>query len=207
MSDTHRNPLNFTPPESDDPSVNPLPPAAPQEATAGDPAAMAALQAELDKTKDQMLRALAEAENSRKRAIKERDDASKYAVAGFAKDMLTVADNLRRALEAVPPDARAADPRIKNLIEGIEATQREMLKALEQNGIRKIDPLDELFNPNFHEVLFESPGTGKPPGTVTQVIETGYLLHDRLLRPARVGVAANEGQGNGVPGSNIDTEA
>jgi molecular chaperone GrpE len=121
--------------------------------------------------------------------------------------MLTVADNLRRALEAVPPDLLASEPRVKNLVDGIEATQREMLKTFEQNGIRKIDPMDELFNANFHEVLFESPGTGKPPGTVVQVVDTGYILHDRLLRPARVAVAKNEGQGNGTPGSNIDTQA
>jgi molecular chaperone GrpE len=119
---------------------------------------------------------------------------------------LNVSDNLKRALDAVPPEA-LGDQLLKNLVDGIEATQREMLKSFEQHGIRKIDPSDELFNPNFHEVLFESPGSGKPAGTVIQVIDVGYILHDRLLRPARVGVAKNEGQGSGTPGHNIDTQA
>jgi molecular chaperone GrpE len=164
------------------------------------------LQAELDKSKDQMLRALAEAENARKRSIKDRDDASKYAVSSFAKDLLNVADNLRRALGSVPEDLLRADPRLKNLVDGIEATEREMLKAFEKTGIRKIQPDGELFNPNYHEVMFESPGSGKPPGTIVTVIDSGYMLHDRLLRPARVGVAKDEGQ-SGPPGGNIDTKA
>lgn len=182
----------------------------PHETQAGEPQSSAhviELQTQLDKTKDQMLRALAEAENARKRAVKEREDASKYAIHSFARDLLNVSDNLRRALESIPADAQAADPRLKNLADGIEATQREMMKSFDKNGIRKIEPIDELFNPNFHEVMFEAPGTGKPAGTVIQVIETGYLLHDRLLRPARVGVAKDEGQGNGSPGHNIDTQA
>jgi molecular chaperone GrpE len=201
MSDTQKNPLDLENPIDDSTT--------PEHAAPGqdEPSKIIILQTELDKTKDQMLRAMAEAENARKRAVKERDDASRYAVSNFAKEMLTVADNLRRALEAVPPDLLASEPRVKNLVDGIEATQREMLKTFEQNGIRKIDPMDELFNANFHEVLFESPGTGKPPGTVVQVVDTGYILHDRLLRPARVAVAKNEGQGNGTPGSNIDTQA
>jgi molecular chaperone GrpE len=165
------------------------------------------LQDELDKSKDQMLRALAEAENARKRSLKDREDASRYAVSSFAKELVNVADNLRRALSAIPAEALAADPHLKNLNDGVEATERELLKSFEKQGIRKINPEGELFNPNFHEVMFEAPGTGKPPGTITQVIETGYLLHDRLLRPARVGVAKDEGQGNGRPGAQIDTQA
>ncbi len=204
MSETTNNPMNF---EDDEPvplETPAAPAAAPENA---DSAKIIELQGQLDKTKDQMLRALAEAENSRKRALKERDDASKYSISGFAKDLLIVSDNLRRALDAVPRDALTTDPLLKNLVEGIEATQREMQKSFEQNGIRKIDPMDDLFNPNFHEVLFEVPGTGKPAGTVIQVIDAGYILHDRLLRPARVGVAKDEGQGNGTPGANIDTRA
>lgn len=172
---------------------------------------IAALESELDKTKDQMLRALAEAENARKRALKEREDAARYSIASFSKDLLNVADNLRRALEAVPENAAQVDPRISGLIEGIEATERELLKSFEKTGIRRVDPIGENFNPNFHEVMFEAPGTGKPAGTVIQVIETGYTLHDRLLRPARVGVAKDEGYGaHTAPppsGGNIDTEA
>lgn len=164
-----------------------------------------ALKAELDKAKDQMLRAMAEAENARKRALKEREDATKYAISSFSRDLITVSDNLRRALGAVPADALEVEPRLKGLVEGIEATERELYKAFEQHGIRRIDPIDEMFNPNFHEVMFESPGSGKKPGTVTQVIEVGYILHDRLLRPARVGVAKDECSAQ--PGSRIDTQA
>lgn len=189
---------------SDEPATTPPEPAG--EAGAAQEKILA-LQAELDKTKDQMLRALAEAENNRKRALKDRDDASRYAVASFAKDLLHVADNLRRALEAIPPELAKVDPRVRNTVEGIEAIEREMLKAFEKTGIRKIVPDGELFNPNYHEVMFEAPGSGKPPGTIVQVIDTGYLLHDRLLRPARVGVAKDEGQGSGQPGVNIDTQA
>jgi molecular chaperone GrpE len=166
------------------------------------------LQAELDKNKDQMLRALADAENARKRSVKEREDASRFAISGFARDLLSVADNLRRALEAIPAEAMAADPHLKNLNDGVEATERELLKSFEKNGLRKINPAGEPFNPNFHEVMYEAAGTGKPAGTVIQVMEAGYVLNDRLLRPARVAVAKDEGQGNGSrPGGQIDTQA
>jgi molecular chaperone GrpE len=177
----------------------------------GDPATagpdIATLQNELKEAKDQTLRALAEADNARKRAVREREDASKYAVSGFARDLLAVSDNLRRALEAVPADL-ADDDRVKALMQGIEATERELLKSFEKNGIRKLEPAGETFNPNFHEVMFEAPGTGKAAGTIVQVIEAGYVLNDRLLRPARVGVAKNEGQsGNSHSGGHIDTQA
>ena len=113
-------------------------------------------------------------------------------MSGFARDLLAVSDNLRRALEAVPADL-VNDERIKALLSGIEATERELLRTFEKNGIRKIEPVGEPFNPNFHEVMFEAPGTGQPPGTIVQVIEAGYVISDRLLRPARVGVAKNDG--------------
>ena len=174
--------------------------------------ALEALQNELDTTKDQLMRALAEAENTRRRAQREREDATKFAVTGFSKDLLSVADNLRRALEAVPEDLLEADVRVKNLLEGIEATERELIRTFEKNGIQKLEPVDEVFDPNFHEVMFETPGTGKPPGTITQVVEIGYTLNDRLLRPARVGVAKDDGNANtsgneGSPGGTLDTEA
>lgn len=169
---------------------------------------------ELAKTKEQLLRALADAENTRKRAQKEREDASRYAIAGFSKDMLDIADNLRRALDAVPEDLLDTEPRIKNLVDGIQATERAMLNTFEKNGIQKLEPLGDVFDPNFHEVMFETPGTGKPAGEIIQVIEVGYTLKDRLLRPARVGVAKDEGQGSGAEpspstetGGNLDTEA
>lgn len=177
-----------------------------------------ALQSELGRTKDQMVRALADAENARKRAAKDREDASKYAISSFAKDMIDVADNLRRALEAVPQDLAAADPRLSALIDGIEATERTLLKNLEKHGVKKIEPLHEIFDPNFHEVMFEASAPDHAAGTIIQMIETGYVLKDRLLRPARVGVAKDEGQGNGngaasgqgtppSPGGQIDTQA
>ena len=150
---------------------------------------VAQLEAEVAALKDQMLRAMAEAENTRRRAARDREDASKYAVAGFAKDMLDVADNLRRALEAVPADTAATDEVMKSLSTGVEATERQLLAALERAGIKKLDPLDETFDPNFHQVMFEVENTGKPAGTVVQVIQAGYTIHGRLLREALVGVA------------------
>jgi len=132
-----------------------------------------ALEAELDKTKEQLLRTAAELENTRRRAQKERADASKFGIAGFARDMLDVADNLARALESAPEDTGELDPRLQNLIQGIQATERELQRNLEKNDIKKIDPEGEIFNPNYHEVMFEAPGTGQPPGTVIQVMEVG----------------------------------
>lgn len=170
---------------------------------------IAALQAAAEEAKDQMMRALAEADNARKRAVRDREEASKYAISTFARDLLEVADNLRRALEAIPAELLSADPRVKSLMEGIDATERNLLKTFEKNGIRRMDPLNAPFNPNFHEVLFETPGTGKPAGIVVHVMETGYTLNDRLLRPAKVGVAKDDGNGNTPPhpGGRVDTAA
>lgn len=197
------------PPDGEPESGAPAPgPEAPQPQADGNDERIAALQAELGQAKDQMLRAMAEAENTRKRLLREREDVRKYAVSDFARDMLDFSDNFRRALGAIPEDLKGLDERIKAVIEGIEAMEKEVLRAFEKHGIRKIEPLGELFNPNFHEVMFEAPGTGKPAGTITQLIEPGYMLHDRLLRPARVGVAKDEGQGNGggSPGGRVNTE-
>lgn len=165
-----------------------------------------ALQAELDRTKDNALRALAEADNTRKRALRERDDAGKYAVTGFARDLLAVADNFRRAMDSIPPELRDANEQIKNLIVGIESVEREMLAAFDKHGIKKLEPNDEMFNPNFHEVMFEAPVPGKMAGQIIQLIEPGYMLNDRLLRPARVGVARGD-EGPPPEGSRLDTQA
>lgn len=176
-------------------------------------AVIQALQAELDQNKEQMIRALAEAENTRRRAQIDKEDARKFGISGFAKDLLSVADNLRRALESVPEDLVDADVRVQNLVEGIKATEREMLRAFDKNNLKKINPeKGQPFDPNYHEVMFEAPGTGQPAGAIIEVIETGYMLNERLLRPARVGVAKDEGQGSTAqgsadPGSTIDTEA
>ena len=149
---------------------------------------LVAAQAELAQVKDQMLRALAEAENVRRRTQKELHDTRKYAVAIFAKEMLGVADNFRRALEAVPQNA-AQNEALKNLMAGIEATERQLLASFERFGIKKIEPLGELFDPNFHRVMMEMDDPDQPAGTVIQVLQPGYMIQDRLLREALVGVA------------------
>ncbi len=151
-------------------------------------ARVAELEAQLTETKDHMLRALAEAENVRRRAERDKQDASKYAVASFARDVLGVGDNLRRALDSIDAEARKTSDTLETLATGVEMTERELLSAMERNGIKRIDPLGQRFDSNAHEALFEIPDESKPQGTVAQVIEAGYMLHDRLLRPAKVGV-------------------
>jgi molecular chaperone GrpE len=146
------------------------------------------LEAELAEYKDRLLRALAETENVRRRAQREREDASKYAIAGFAKDLLSAADNLRRALESLP-EAQAKDERTRSLIAGVAATERELLGVFERRGIKRIDPKGECFDHNFHQAIFETERPDQPNGSVVEVLQPGYVLHDRLLRPAMVGVA------------------
>ena len=149
---------------------------------------IASLEAELAEQKDRLLRALAETENVRRRAQREREDASKYAVAGFAKDLLSVADNLRRALESVP-ESEVIDGRTRSLLEGVAATESELLGVFERFGIKRVDPKGEPFDHNFHQAIFEAERLGEPGGTIIEVLQPGYVLHDRLLRPAMVGVA------------------
>lgn len=170
-----------------------------------DPAArLAAVEAELAAYKDRLLRAMAETENVRRRAERERDDASRYAVSGFAKDLLNVADNLRRALESVDPATRAADEKLGTLCEGIELTERELLSVFGRHGIEKIEPLDVPFDYERHEAIVELPNTGKPQGTVVQLFQAGYVLRERLLRPARVAVAKGQGPAGSTP-HKVDT--
>jgi molecular chaperone GrpE len=149
---------------------------------------LVAIEAELADTKDRLLRALAETENVRRRLQRERDDAQKYAVGGFAKDLLSAVDNLRRALEAIP-EAEVKDARTQSLRDGVAAIERELLAAFERHGLKRIDPKGEKFDHNFHQAIFEVEREGVPAGTVVEVLQPGYLLHDRLLRPAMVGVA------------------
>ena len=150
---------------------------------------VAELEAEVAKYKDQALRALAEQENVRRRAQRDREDALKFAISGFAKDLVTVADNLRRAIDSVPEAQLANNELVRGLLSGVSATERELLGAFEKHGVRKIDPLGEKFDHNLHQAIFELEHTGKPAGTVVQVLQAGYTLHDRLLREAMVGVA------------------
>jgi molecular chaperone GrpE len=145
-------------------------------------------QAEIAKLKDQLLRSLADAENTRRRAQKEREDTAKYATANFAKEMLSVADNFRRALDAVPAEARNNDA-LKNLMVGVDATERQLQSALERFGIKKIEPLGQPFDPNFHRAMMEVDDPNHPAGTVVQVLQPGYVIFDRLLREALVAVA------------------
>ncbi len=163
-----------------------------RDTTAGSPQdveRIAELESQLAEMKDQALRAMAETENMRRRTERERADMQKYAITSFAKELLNVSDNLRRALEAVPEESKQGNEELNNLLVGVEATERELLKIFEKKGIQKIHPLGEKFDPNFHEVMFEAPSEEHPAGTIFQVMEAGYVINDRLLRPARVGVS------------------
>jgi molecular chaperone GrpE len=161
-----------------------------------------ALNAENASLKDKSLRTLAEMENLRRRTEKEVADARAYAVTNFARDMLTVADNARRGLESLPPDAiTSAEGPFKTLIEGVELIERDLLKTLERNGIKKLDPKGEKFDPNLHQAMFEVDDASVASGTVTQVVQAGFVIGERVLRPALVGVA------KGGPKPGIDAVA
>jgi len=149
-----------------------------------------ALSKEIAESRDKMLRTLAEMENLRKRTAREVADARTYGISGFARDVLDIADNLQRALDAVPADTRAsADPGLKSLIEGVELTERSLLNTLEKNGVRKFDPAGEKFDPNFQQAMYEVPDASVPSGTVVQVVQAGYMIGERVLRPALVAVS------------------
>ena len=157
--------------------------------------------------KDKLLRALAENENIIRRARRDREDAGKYAAANFARDMLSVGDNLHRALAAIPDALRDGDAETKAFIEGVEMTGRELLSVLERHGIVRISPLGEKFDHDRHEALFEVPTADADPGIVVQVLEDGFMVHDRLLRPARVGVAKALADPGETEGHAMDTSA
>ncbi|KRP85102.1 MULTISPECIES: nucleotide exchange factor GrpE [Bradyrhizobium] len=155
-----------------------------------EPGSVETLQKEAAEARDRMLRTLAEMENLRKRTAKEVADARLYGITGFARDVLDIADNLQRALDAVPAEARAAaDPGLVSLIEGVELTERALLNALEKHGVKKLDPQGQKFDPNFHQAMYEVPDASVPSGTVVQIMQAGYTIGDRVLRPALVGVA------------------
>jgi molecular chaperone GrpE len=149
-----------------------------------------ALTKEAAESRDKMLRTLAEMENLRKRTSREVADARTYGITNFARDVLDIADNLQRALDAVPADTRAAaDPGLKALIEGVELTERSLLNTLEKNGVKKFDPSGEKFDPNFQQAMYEVPDSSVPAGTVVQVVQAGYTIGERMLRPALVAVS------------------
>jgi len=153
------------------------------------------LETELAELKDRSLRALADAENTRRRAQRELADARKYAASGIIKDLLNVSDNLHRALESVPVELRDRDEQVKNLVVGVEMVAKDLLNAFEKHGVRKIEPLGEPFNHEYHQAMYEVENTGKPSGTIVELLQPGFVMHDRLLRPAMVAVA------KGDPGS------
>ena len=157
--------------------------------------------------KDQLLRALAETENVRRRAERDKADLSKYAVANFAREVLGVADNLRRAVEAVDRDTVEGNGDLKNLYVGIEMTQKALEASYEQFGIRPIDAMGKKFDHNFHQAMFEVEDPGQPEGVVVREIQTGYMIHDRLLRPAMVGVSKSGPKPEAAPKPEAGPEA
>lgn len=146
-------------------------------------------EAEIARLKNEYLRALAETENVRRRAARDREEASQYAISSFARDMLSVADNLQRALGSVAEDARKQDPALDVLMSGVELTEKELQTVLDRYGVKRIAALGEPFDPHVHEALYEIPEASVPHGTVLQEVQSGYTIHDRVLRPARVGIA------------------
>lgn len=162
----------------------------------------AELEAELEQTKERLLRSLAEMENLRRRSEREIEDARKYAITGFARELLDVADSLNHALSSIPDKARENIELIKNLAEGVEMTQKALLGCFERHQIVKITPeLGEKFDHNRHQAMYEVESDQHPPGTVAQVLRPGYTIADRLLRPAMVGVAKAPAGGSAAAGS------
>lgn len=168
---------------------------------------------EIADLKDKLLRALADVENTRRQKEREVDEARRYAVSRFARDLLDVADNLRRAL-TVPTGAAEDNPALKSLLTGVDMTERSLLGVFERHQIKRIDPqVGEKLDPNRHQAMFEVPNAELAPGTIAEVMQAGYLIADRLLRPAMVGVAArpaeaaNAAPAAGEPGASVDTRA
>jgi molecular chaperone GrpE len=191
MMNDGNNPQNEKPSQTDESSTEAAADPAPAQSDAErDAAAVQALIAENASLKDKVLRTLAEMENLRRRTEKEVADSKTYGVTALARDMLTFADNLRRALDNVPAEAReAADNALRAFVEGIELTERDFLSRLARHGVRKLEPKGQKFDPNFHEAMFEAHDESVPPGTVAHVVEEGFAIGARVLRPAKVGVA------------------
>lgn len=171
-------------------SDQPLDRARPEPAGGSAPGSDEALAKEVAEYRDRWMRVLAEMENMRRRTEREVADARAYGIANFARDMLAVADNMQRGLEVAGPELRQGQSAaVKALVEGVELTERDLLKALEKHGIKKLEPNGQKFDPNFHQAMFEVPDASVPAGTVVQVVQDGYVIGERVLRPALVGVA------------------
>ena len=176
-------------PETDTPETE----TATEQKDGQDAEAAPSVEDRLAETNDQLLRALAELENTRRRADRDRAEALKYGAASFARDMLGVADNLQRALNAVAElDQDTLPDAAKSLLEGVAATERDLIASMGRHKVSPVSPMGEKFDANIHEAMFEAPGTGQPAGTIIEVIETGYMMDERLLRPAKVGIAKDE---------------
>lgn len=164
-------------------------------------ATLTELRSENAALKDRLLRALAETENVRRRAERDLDDARQYAVTKFARDLLPVADNMQRAMASVGNEAHRGEALVKALVEGVDLTEKELLNVLAKHGVKKLSPIGERFDPHFHEALFEVPDPAVPDGTVSQVVEPGYSIGARSLRPAKVGIARGGPSGKPPPAS------
>jgi len=170
--------------------------------------ALAAALRESAELRDKVLRTLAEMENLRRRTEREVADARTYGIAGFARDVLGIADNMQRALDAARQElGGSTDPGVKTLLEGVELTERELLKALERNGVKRFDPQGEKFDPNLHQAMYEVPDASVPSGMVMQVIQPGYMIGERILRPALVAVSKGGGKPATVDSDRPDSAA
>ena len=195
-SDT-RSPNDDNPVPANDPAVQPEPAIAPKPSTS--------LDRELAECKDRLLRTLADMDNMRKRTEREVADARIYGISNFARDILGVADNMHRAMAALDEELRAkADEPTKVLLEGVELTERELMNVLEKHGGKRIEPLGQKFDPNRHQAMYEIEDASVPAGTVVQVMQAGYLIGDRMLRPALVAVA--KGGGKAPPANDNPTQ-
>lgn len=185
---------------------NPIDPAAAEATITSLIASITALDAEKADLKDKLLRTLADMENLRRRTERDVADAKTYAVTGFARDMVGAADNLYRALTSLPADIRlSADPAVQAMVDGVELTERDLIKTLERHGVKKIDPMGHKFDPNLHQAMFEAPDAVIAKGAVMQVVQTGFSIGERVLRPALVGVST--GQIAAAPPASDDPEA
>ncbi|MFD1744735.1 nucleotide exchange factor GrpE [Rhizobium helianthi] len=181
---------------------------APEAAGLNEPDPLETLRNENAELRDRFLRLAAEMDNLRRRTERDVKDAKSYAVTAFARDMLAVSDNLRRALDSIPADTKeSGDAGLKALIEGVDMTERAMLSALERHGVRKIDAEGQKFDPNFHQAMFEVPNTAVPNNTVVQVVQAGYVIGERVLRPAMVGVSKGGPKADAAPAAAAEASA
>jgi len=169
-------------------------------------AAVETLKGQIDDLTDRLLRAHAEMDNLRKRADREKEETAKYAITRFARDVVTVADNFERAVQAVPPGAAEQDSALQSLVEGVSMTEREFLNVLERYGVKRVSPKGEMFNPHQHQAMMEMQNLEVAPGTILEVFQPGYLIEDRILRPAMV-VVAKGGPRPAKPGEVSGSEA